>query len=121
MANSALITIGNAVEVTVTVAFAVLSMIAMGMAVQGYCFRNLDGITRLLFLAASLGMVTPWLQWNIVGLVVGLAPDRVGVDAGAGAGGGRRRTGGPLIVKSVRHAIQASRIRPLGRAPRSLT
>ncbi len=73
VANSALITIGNAVEVTVTVAFAVLSMIAMGMAVQGYCFRNLDGITRLLFLAASLGMVTPWLQWNIVGLVVGLA------------------------------------------------
>ena len=73
VANSALITIGSALEVTVTVAFAVLSMIAMGMAVQGYCFRNLDAVTRLLFLAASLGMVTPWLQWNVVGLVVGLA------------------------------------------------
>ena len=73
VANSALITIGNAWDVTVTIIFAVLSMIAMGMAVQGYCFRNLDGITRLLFLAASLGMVTPWLQWNVVGLVVGLA------------------------------------------------
>lgn len=73
VANSALLTIGGAGEVTVTVAFAVCSMVAMGMAVQGYCFRNLDGITRLLFLAASLGMVTPWLQWNIVGLVVGLA------------------------------------------------
>ena len=73
VANSALITIGTAVEVTVTVAFAVLSMIAMGMAVQGYCYRNLDGITRLLFLAASLGMVTPWLEWNIVGLAVGAA------------------------------------------------
>ena len=73
VANSALITIGNFAEVTVTIAFAVLSMIAMGMAVQGYCFRNLDGITRLLFLAASLGMVTPWLEWNVVGLVVGMA------------------------------------------------
>ena len=73
VANSALITIGNAWDVTVTVIFAVLSMIAMGMAVQGYCFRNLDPITRLLFLAASLGMVTPWLQWNVVGLAVGAA------------------------------------------------
>ena len=73
VANSALITIGNAWDVTVTIIFAVLSMIAMGMAVQGYCFRNLDPVFRLLFLAASLGMVTPWLQWNVVGLVMGLA------------------------------------------------
>ena len=73
VANSALITIGGAMEVTVTIIFAVLSMIAMGMAVQGYCYRNLDPVTRLLFLAASLGMVTPWLQWNVVGLAVGAA------------------------------------------------
>lgn len=73
VANSALITIGGAVEVTVTIVFAVLSMIAMGMSVQGYCFRNLDAVTRVIFLAASLGMVTPWLQWNLVGLAVGVA------------------------------------------------
>ncbi len=73
VANSALITIGNAADVTVTIVFAVLSMIAMGMAVQGYCYRNLGPVTRVLFLAASLGMVTPWLQWNVVGLVVGTA------------------------------------------------
>ena len=72
VANSALITIGNAWDVTVTVIFAVLSMIAMGMAVQGYCYRNLDPITRLLFLGVSLGMITPWIQWNVTGLVVGL-------------------------------------------------
>ena len=33
-------------------------MVASSMAVQGYCFGNLDLVTRLLFLAASLGMVT---------------------------------------------------------------
>ena len=73
VANSALLTIGTAGEVTLTVFFAVLSMIAMGMAVQGYCFRNLDPITRLLFLAASLGMITPWVQWNLISLVLGAA------------------------------------------------
>ena len=73
VANSALLTIGTATEVTVTVFFAVCSMVAMGMAVQGYCFRNLDPITRLLFLAASLGMITPWVQWNLISLVLGAA------------------------------------------------
>lgn len=72
VANSALITIGTAWDVTVTVIFAVLSMIAMGMAVQGYCYRNLDPVFRLLFLAVSLGMITPWVQWNVISLVVGL-------------------------------------------------
>ena len=73
VANSALLTIGTAAEVTVTVFFAVCSMVAMGMAVQGYCFRNLDPITRLLLLAVSLGMITPWVQWNLVSLVLGAA------------------------------------------------
>ena len=73
VANSALLTIGTAAEVTVTVFFAVCSMVAMGMAVQGYCFRNLDPVTRLLFLAASLGMITPWVQWNLISLVLGAA------------------------------------------------
>ena len=73
VANSALLTIGTAAEVTVTVFFAVCSMIAMGMAVQGYCFRNLDPVTRVLLLGASLGLVTPWLQWNLASLVLGVA------------------------------------------------
>ena len=39
------------------------------MAVHSYCFRNFDPTTRLLFLAVSLDMITPWVQWNLVSLV----------------------------------------------------
>ena len=41
VANSALLTIGTPLDVTVTVFFAVCSMVAMGIAVQGYCFMRL--------------------------------------------------------------------------------
>ncbi len=71
--NSALLSIGTAGEVTLTIFFAVCSMVTMGIAVQGYCFRILDPITRVLFLAVSLGLITPWVQWNLIGLVAGLA------------------------------------------------
>jgi TRAP-type uncharacterized transport system fused permease subunit len=71
--NSALLSIGTAGEVTLTIFFAVCSMVTMGIAVQGYCFRILDPITRILFLAVSLGLITPWVQWNLIGLVAGLA------------------------------------------------
>ena len=73
VANSALLTIGTAGEVTLTIFFAVVSMVAMGMAVQGYCFRNLDPVTRLVFLAVSLGLIVPWVQWNLISLVLGVA------------------------------------------------
>ena len=73
MANSALLTIGAPLEVTVTVFFAVCSMVAMGIAVQGYCFMRLDVVSCLLFLAVSLGLVAPALQWNAASLVLGAA------------------------------------------------
>ena len=73
VANSALLTIGAPLEVTVTVFFAVCSMVAMGIAVQGYCFMRLDVVSCLLFLAVSLGLVAPALQWNAASLVLGAA------------------------------------------------
>ena len=73
VANSALLTVGTATGVTLTVFFAVCSMVAMGMAVQGSCFRNLDPVTRLIFLAVGLGLIVPWLLWNLISLVLSAA------------------------------------------------
>ena len=68
MANFAFLTIGTATEVTLTVFFAVCSMIAMGMAVQAYCFRNLDPVTPLVFLAVSLDLIVPWAHQPGIGV-----------------------------------------------------
>lgn len=73
VANSALLTIGTPLDVTVTVFFAVCSMVAMGIAVQGYCFMRLDAVSRVLFLAVSLGLVAPAIQWNAASLALGAA------------------------------------------------
>ena len=72
LANSALVTIGTVTEVTLTVFFAVCSMVAMGTAVEGYCFRKLDPVTRVLFLAASMGLVLPCVQWKLASLDPGV-------------------------------------------------
>lgn len=70
VANSALLMIGTPVEIITTVLFAVCGMVAMGVAVQSYCYRDLDFLSRFLFLLSSLGLIVPGLQWNLAGLAL---------------------------------------------------
>jgi len=73
VANSALLMIGTPMEIITTVFFAVCGMVAMGVAVQNYCFRDLDVVSRFLFLMSSLGLIVPGLQWNLAGLALSVA------------------------------------------------
>lgn len=61
---------GSSIEVLYVFATALLGTIAMSMGFQGWYFKNLNILERLLLLAGGLGLVLPDTPTNIVGVGV---------------------------------------------------
>jgi TRAP-type uncharacterized transport system fused permease subunit len=68
--DPSLLLIGSGMTVTIGVIFALGGVIAVSIAVQNYAYGPLNPMTRLLFLAAGIGMIGPNLYWHVPGAVV---------------------------------------------------
>jgi TRAP-type uncharacterized transport system fused permease subunit len=68
--DPSLLMIGPDWRVAVSVVLALGGVVAMGMAVQNYCFAALSVANRLLLFLCGVALIGPRLTWNLVGLAV---------------------------------------------------